>query len=144
MEISLTEPHSSLVISNRCLGREWETVSAMIHIYCRDQHGGSPCADCRDLMCYVSLRLVNCRFGKSKPTCANCPIHCYQRDRREQIKAVMRFAGPRMIWKHPWLRLRHLIDGWFQNHAATAFENARLRREVNCSCSTQRPRQGRS
>lgn len=86
----------------------------MIDIYCRDQHGGCLCADCQDLKAYVNLRLDRCRFGVEKPTCAKCPVHCYQRDRREQIKAVMRFAGPRMMWEHPWLSLCHLWDGWFR------------------------------
>jgi hypothetical protein len=41
-------------------------------------------------------------------------VHCYQKDRRAQIKTVMRFAGPRMMWEHPWLSLCHLLDGWFR------------------------------
>jgi hypothetical protein len=106
--------------SNRRLDREWKTVTAMIHIYCRDQHGGALCDDCQDLTRYVRLRLEHCRFGEEKPTCAKCPIHCYQRDRRARIKDVMRYAGPRMLGEHPWLSLRHLFDGWLQNQAATA------------------------
>jgi len=37
--------------------------------------------------------------------------HCYSRAMREGVVAVMRFAGPRMIYRHPWLAVRHLIDG---------------------------------
>jgi hypothetical protein len=70
-------------------------------------------------MNYVSLRLDRCRFGKDKPTCAKCPVHCYQSDRREQIKAVMRYAGPRMMLEHPWLSLWHLLDGWFRRTEAS-------------------------
>jgi hypothetical protein len=29
---------------------------------------------------------------------------------REKIKTVMRFAGPKMIFRHPILGIRHLID----------------------------------
>ena len=105
--------------ASRRLAREWTTVSAMIHIYCRDHHGQSPCADCRDLRRYVSLRLTRCRFGPEKPTCAKCPVHCYQRNRRDQIKAVMRYAGPRMLWEHPWLSLCHALDGWLRKSAST-------------------------
>lgn len=104
--------------ARRRLRREWETVVAMLRIYCREKHGGSLCSDCQELQGYVHLRLDRCRFGVEKPTCAKCPVHCYQPDRREQIKAVMRFAGPRMIWDHPWLSLCHLWDGWFQHPAA--------------------------
>ena len=107
---TLTRPK----FANRRLAREWHTVSAMLHIYCREQHRGSLCAECDELMRYVNLRLDRCHFGAEKPTCAKCPVHCYQRDRREQIKAVMRFAGPRMLWEHPWLSLHHFLDGWFR------------------------------
>lgn len=99
---------------NRRLAREWKTVSAMLRIYCRDQHGGCLCPECTELSNYVQLRLDRCRFGEEKPTCAKCPVHCYQRDRREEIKTVMRYAGPRMMWEHPWLSLGHLFDGWFR------------------------------
>lgn len=30
---------------------------------------------------------------------------------REQIKAVMRYAGPRMLLHHPILALFHMLDG---------------------------------
>lgn len=107
-------PGIKTTFAQRRLAREWKTVTAMIHIYCRDQHGGALCSECEALKHYVSLRLDRCRFGVEKPTCAKCPVHCYQKDRREQIKAIMRYAGPKMIWEHPWLSLWHLLDGWFR------------------------------
>ena len=100
--------------ANRRLSREWKTVKAMIDIYCRDHHGDGPCRECEQLISYVNLRLDRCRFGEDKPTCAKCPVHCYQKSRRDQIKAVMRYAGPKMLWEHPWLSIMHLIDGWFR------------------------------
>ena len=105
--------------ANRRLAREWKTITSMLHIYCRDQHkqGGDCCSECQALTNYVNLRLTRCRFGEEKPTCAKCPIHCYQRDRREQIKAVMRYAGPKMLWEHPVLSLWHLLDGWLRRPA---------------------------
>jgi hypothetical protein len=106
-------PLPAVSFVNRRLAREWKTVVAMLHIYCREQHGGALCDDCRQLMSYVHRRLERCRFGDEKPTCAKCPVHCYQPERREQIKTVMRFAGPRMLREHPWLSVRHLLDGWF-------------------------------
>jgi hypothetical protein len=30
---------------------------------------------------------------------------------REQVRRVMRFAGPRMLFRHPYLAFMHLIDG---------------------------------
>lgn len=96
------------------LAREWKTMSAMVRIYCRDHHrrAGDLCAECRQFLDYAGLRLERCRFGEEKPTCANCPVHCYQRDRREQARVVMRHAGPRMVWEHPLMSLRHWLDGF--------------------------------
>jgi hypothetical protein len=112
-------------ISNRRLAREWKTVTAMIHIYCLDQHGANLCSDCKDLTRYVSALLDHCRFGQEKPTCARCPVHCYQRERRDAIKAVMRYAGPLMLWEHPWLSLRHCLDGWFHGTVISTSNKAK-------------------
>ncbi|HOB31968.1 MAG TPA: nitrous oxide-stimulated promoter family protein [Verrucomicrobiota bacterium] len=99
---------------NRRLAREWKTMQAMVRIYCNNLHGtaGDVCAECRDFLGYASRRLERCRFGPEKPTCANCPVHCYQRARRDQVRAIMRYAGPRMLWRHPVLSLLHWVDGF--------------------------------
>lgn len=96
------------------LARELSTLRAMIAIHCRDRHApaeGSMCADCRELLDYATRRLDRCVFGEDKPTCANCTVHCYGAARREQVKAVMRYAGPRMLWRHPVLAIAHVVDG---------------------------------
>lgn len=94
------------------LDREWRTVLAMIRLYCRAHHGGRHlCAECRTLREYASGRLSMCPFGNDKPTCVDCPVHCYAPAMRERIREVMRFAGPRMLWRHPVLAVRHLLDG---------------------------------
>jgi len=92
--------------------REKKTVRAMIELYCREEHGspGSPCEECANLLDYALRRLDCCPYGSKKPTCAECPIHCYRPERRERIKSVMSFAGPRMIWRHPVLALLHMAD----------------------------------
>lgn len=103
----VVSPHES----SKRLAREWRTIETMVHIYCRDHHNGALCDECQGLLDYASLRLDRCRFGTEKPTCANCPAHCYQRNRREQVRTVMRYAGPRMLWEHPVLTIRHWLDG---------------------------------
>jgi hypothetical protein len=30
---------------------------------------------------------------------------------RRRIRAVMRYAGPRILFRHPMLALRHMLDG---------------------------------
>ena len=91
--------------------REKETVSQMIAIYCRKQHGGRTlCPDCAALDAYARLRSDKCPFMETKTFCSNCRVHCYRADMREKIRAVMRFSGPRMIFHHPVMALRHVIE----------------------------------
>lgn len=103
------------------IARERRTVRAMIEIYCRGHHGRLPslCPQCQELWDYASRRLTLCRFGEDKPTCAKCPIHCYKPAMRDQIKAVMRYSGPRMLWRHPLLALLHSWDGWRSRRKST-------------------------
>ncbi len=96
------------------LRREARTLTAMIEIACHGMHGtakGQLCPSCQALLEYALARLDKCPFQEAKPTCAKCPIHCYRPAQREQIRAVMRYAGPRMLLRHPLLALMHLIDG---------------------------------
>jgi hypothetical protein len=86
----------------------------MIALYCQAHHHppeGELCLECQSLATYAHQRIERCPYGWEKPTCAKCPIHCYKPDRREQIRQVMRYAGPRMLWHHPRLAVLHLIDG---------------------------------
>ncbi len=63
------------------------------------------------LMDYATRRLDRCIFGDEKPTCTNCKVHCYTAAMREQVRVVMRYAGPRMMWRHPLLAFAHVADG---------------------------------
>jgi hypothetical protein len=95
------------------LKREHQTLVCMTGIYCEHHHGrsnGGLCPDCATLMNYAEKRLAKCPYGEKKPTCANCPIHCYKPEPREKARRIMRFAGPRMPWKHPVRALTHLLD----------------------------------
>ncbi len=91
------------------LAREQRTIEAMIAIYCRDHHGRRRglCAGCDGLRAYAEQRLVHCPFEHDKPTCVNCEVHCYRAEMREQVRVVMRYAGPRMLLRHPLLAIRH-------------------------------------
>ncbi len=95
------------------LKSEHRTLVCMTHIYCDDHHDhgkGELCADCGTLMAYAERRLAKCPYGQEKPTCANCPIHCYKPAQREHVREVMRYAGPRMTLRHPVRALVHLFD----------------------------------
>ena len=95
------------------LARELKTIEAMVRIFCRDAHTARTglCTECQALMDYAMRRVDRCVFGEEKPTCANCKVHCYNAEMRERIRTVMRYAGPRMIWRHPILALAHIVDG---------------------------------
>jgi hypothetical protein len=92
--------------------RELKTIETMVRMYCRGHghEGGAPlCSDCGALFEYASRRLERCVFGDAKPACANCVVHCYKADMRQQIRVVMRWAGPRMMLRHPIMAIAHLI-----------------------------------
>lgn len=92
--------------------REKEVVGLMIRLYCRKHHGGKDtlCPSCQALADYAAARSDHCPFMETKTFCSNCKVHCYRPDMREQIRAVMRFSGPRMLLYHPVLALRHLAE----------------------------------
>jgi hypothetical protein len=114
MQTDVLPPEITASFASRRRTREWKTLAAMIRIYCRARHQTQDalCPECRQLQAYAAVRLDRCRFGAEKPTCARCPVHCYQRNRREQVREVMRFAGPQMLCHHPLLSLLHWIDGF--------------------------------
>jgi hypothetical protein len=94
------------------IDRERNTIEVMIDLYCQGNHGSDTlCRECSSLSEYVQLRLDHCPFKDNKPTCVNCTVHCYASLQRIQIRNVMRFSGPRMIYRHPMMALYHMVDG---------------------------------
>lgn len=92
--------------------REKRTIVKMIAMYCKAKHepNGELCQSCSALRQYALERVTRCKFGEAKPVCAKCPIHCYKPSMRQEIRNVMRYAGPRMLFSHPIAAIRHLID----------------------------------
>lgn len=92
--------------------RESVIVQTMIKMYCRENHGntGSLCKECETLSVYAEKRLLACMYGEYKPVCKHCPVHCYSFAMREQMRQVMNWAGPRMIYRKPLFAIMHLID----------------------------------
>ena len=92
--------------------RELETIETMIRMHCQHRHWNvGLCPDCAELNDYAKRRLERCVFGDEKPTCAHCLVHCYNDEMRQRIRATMRWAGPRMLVKHPYLAVMHMVDG---------------------------------
>ena len=103
----------------RAIATEKKTVAAMIRIYCADHHAAERaesgtgrsadlCASCERLLAYSHARLDRCPYGGDKPSCRECPVHCYRPAEKEAMREVMRTAGPRMLFRHPWLAIAHL------------------------------------
>ncbi|MEG0477067.1 MAG: nitrous oxide-stimulated promoter family protein [Raoultibacter sp.] len=100
--------------------REKKTVSQMVALHCAGKHEaatrtavaycGQPlCPDCARLDAYVVQRTEKCRKMEVKTSCAACENHCYNPTAQEEIRAIMRYAGPRMLTVHPAAALRHLL-----------------------------------
>ena len=105
------------------LEREAQTIEAMIKLFCRlhnhvpDQStsgDSSPqtalCSDCYSLLTYALKRLQCCPFGEEKPACSKCKVHCYKPEMREEVRKVMRWSGPRMLFHHPIMTFWHFVD----------------------------------
>ena len=91
-------------MSGKRIAREKLTIKKMIALY------ENQCPQASDepghydaLFTYAQKRLDKCVFGEEKPACKQCPVHCYQPAKREEMKQ-------RMLWRHPILTVRHLID----------------------------------
>jgi hypothetical protein len=93
---------------------EQNTVRLMIDLYCRGRHGSKDglCPKCSKLFAYVTGRLEKCPFKENKPWCSKCPAHCYKPAMREKIKVVMRYSGPRMLYRYPILTGKHYLKGF--------------------------------
>lgn len=94
--------------------KEKKTVRTMIGIYCRGQKHPSAgknelCADCQALWDYAEARVERCPKMAEKTFCSCCEVHCYKPDMQQKIKAVMRYAGPRMLFVQPIDAVRHVI-----------------------------------
>ncbi len=93
------------------IAQEKRIMMCMIKVYCtKNHHQKQLCGECQELQDYALKRLEHCRYGERKSFCNQCPTHCYQKLRKEQIKRVMRFSGPRMIFYHPVIAFRHFFS----------------------------------
>ena len=116
----MIEKQRGVLMKDR-IAYEQRVVRVMVEIYCKGNHrvqdvesgetwnGDGLCPQCQALVEYAQRHATNCRYGQDKTLCVNCPTHCYAKRQREQIRQVMRYAGPRMLTRHPIMAVRHLI-----------------------------------
>ncbi len=107
--------------------QELKTVTEMIGIYCRDLHktdGVNLCPECQELLEYVNKRVNTCPRMAEKTFCSECKTHCYAPNRQQKIKQIMRYSGPKMIFRSPVMAIRHKLIHWlgeFQKRACNIF-----------------------
>jgi hypothetical protein len=108
--------------------REKTTVKVMIHICYGAHHRAAEglYQECRDLLQHALECLEKCSFQEDKPTRAYCPIHGYRPSTRGEIRVVMSYSGPRMLYRHPILAVRHVIDG-LRRHTIESEDEGKLR-----------------
>ena len=84
---------------------EKETVSMMIDILYNGSEEGEA------LKAYACSRIDKCPFMAEKTFCSQCRVHCYGQKEREQIREVMKYSGPRMLFRKPGMVIRHALAG---------------------------------
>lgn len=93
------------------IDREKQTVRKMIELYCRHHLKlDTMPEEYQHLAEFACRRLDRCKYGERKTACKDCPTHCYAPKEREQIREIMRWAGPRMIFYSPIDAIRHLFN----------------------------------
>ena len=99
--------------------REKQTVQRMIELYCRHHLKVETMPEeYQHLAEFACRRLDHCKYGENKTACKNCPTHCYASKEREQIREIMRWAGPRVILYSPKDAIVHTfynVKHWLQS-----------------------------
>ncbi|NBK96507.1 MAG: nitrous oxide-stimulated promoter family protein [Erysipelotrichia bacterium] len=85
--------------------KEKRVVDLMIRLY-ENKHN----VDLSALKVYANKRIDRCPFMEEKSFCSSCKVHCYQNEYRKQMQLVMRYSGKRMLFYHPVLAIRHVIE----------------------------------
>lgn len=102
--------------------KHWNTekklIPVMIRTYCRGNHkterkaegvkGKELCSKCKELAEYAAFRLEKCPFKRNKGFCSYCKIHCYKPEYRAEMKEVMKYSGPKMLFSHPIFAMSHI------------------------------------
>ena len=88
----------------------------MINLYCKHNHKTKQlCPECKKLLEYSDNKIEKCPFLATKTFCSNCSVYCFNTEMREEIRIVMRYSGPRIIFHHPILALKHVYYSKIKN-----------------------------
>lgn len=95
------------------LESEYKTIQIMVQHYCKQKHNKTKlCPSCQDILNFAYLRLSRCPFKSKKPNCQDCTIHCYKgaKEKQKEMKKIMRTVGPHMLYLHPLMAFKHLLN----------------------------------
>lgn len=88
-------------------------MEAIGRIYCKGNHkdvthdGGGMCAECRNAIEATLARAQSCPLGHTG-NCQDCAIKCQRGEAQTTIRRIMRYAAPRMAFRHPVMTLGYL------------------------------------
>lgn len=117
-------------LADRQVASDVRVVAGMGAIYCAGHHrdrdraplvsdasaagayGSRPpllCEECAEHIRYAERRTAHCRQDP-KPYCQHCSVHCYSPVEAGWQRQMMRYSGPRSIWRgYAGEALRHAI-----------------------------------
>lgn len=88
---------------------EKNNIKFMIELYCKKNHKRDIlCDECKELLEFANMKINRCPMKETKTFCSTCHIQCYPKVRREAIKTVMKWSGPRMLIYNPPLAIKHV------------------------------------
>ena len=97
------------------MSKKRPVIEAMIRIYCEGRCQNETlesglCQECEELLTYALERLEKCPKVAQKTSCGRCEIPCYREPFKSRIRLVMKYAGPRMVVKHPIKTVKYVMD----------------------------------
>ncbi|MDO5118314.1 MAG: nitrous oxide-stimulated promoter family protein [Eggerthellaceae bacterium] len=98
---------------NARIDKDRKTLEAIGRIYCSGNHAqpekdsAGLCPRCRETVEATLQRTVVCPYGH-EGNCQDCSIHCQRGEAQERIRQMMRYAAPRMTFRHPLMTLEYL------------------------------------
>jgi len=57
------------------------------------------CPECASFLEYAITRRLVCPLEAEKPTCKHCRIHCYDQQRRAQVREIMSYVVRRLVMR---------------------------------------------
>lgn len=95
---------------------EKKTIQTMIQIYCNGKHKSRTlCKECQELASYAEKRIDKCPNTGTGTFCGNCKNKCYKGEMQVRMRAVMKYSGMRMLFRHPGMVLEHAVDAFTKN-----------------------------